>query len=139
MDPMQYRQPNAYQGVSNANNFGSVSDSQGRQAAASQCMACDFISIMYIITMINSINEFTFSVILGEFQTDTTGDCSEYQQAVFDSTQIDMPVYPIRRQYVILRSYISQQRYRATFSIGTLLIDTTQMSGGKQWRAVIFG
>ena len=36
---MQYRPPNVYQEVSNTNYFGSVSDSLGRLAALSQCMA----------------------------------------------------------------------------------------------------
>ena len=38
---MQYRPPNANQEVSIANHFGSVSDSLGRLAAASECMASD--------------------------------------------------------------------------------------------------
>ena len=36
---MQYRTQNALQEVSNTNNFGSVSDSLGRLAATSECMA----------------------------------------------------------------------------------------------------
>ena len=36
---MQYRQPNAYQEVSNTNHFISVSDSLDRLVAASQYMA----------------------------------------------------------------------------------------------------
>ena len=36
---MQYRPPNAYQGVSNINHFISVSDSLGLLATAGQCMA----------------------------------------------------------------------------------------------------
>ena len=39
MDSMQYRRPNSYQEVSNTNHFGYVSDSLGRFAAASQCIA----------------------------------------------------------------------------------------------------
>ena len=38
MNSMQYRRPNATQEVSNTNHFGSVSDSLGRLAAASECM-----------------------------------------------------------------------------------------------------
>ena len=41
MDSMQYRPPNDYQEVSNTNHFGSVSDSLGQLAAASQCTASD--------------------------------------------------------------------------------------------------
>ena len=36
---MQYRSPNIYQEVSNITHFGSVSESLGRPAAVSECMA----------------------------------------------------------------------------------------------------
>ena len=38
-DSMQYRPPNANQGVSNTKHFGSVSDSLCRLAVTSECMA----------------------------------------------------------------------------------------------------
>ena len=38
---MQYRPPNAHQEISNTNHVGSVSDSLGRLASASECMASD--------------------------------------------------------------------------------------------------
>ena len=38
-DSMQYRPPNEYQVVSNTNHYGYVSDSLGRLAGASECMA----------------------------------------------------------------------------------------------------
>ena len=49
---MQYRPPNANQEVSNTNHFGSVSDSPGRLADASECKASSIKSIQLYLSEI---------------------------------------------------------------------------------------
>ena len=54
MDSMQYRPPNAIQEVSIVNHFGSVSDSLGPLAAASECMASDKNIILVFSLLLNT-------------------------------------------------------------------------------------